>query len=484
MKKVLVLLLAAMFAVCSVGCSKSDPAVSYAHKIGAPDYSQATGEFAIDSWIPPKATDVGFQMYADCGYNMLHCGVTSVNIGGEGGVAQEQQLLENNFSLAEKYGLKVIISMNANNMNQRTATPLRYLDTRIGTVLEKWKDNDTFYGYMPYDEPYFDRELDEQRDEDGNLVCMRKGYDHIADYIRDEYLYFSEKYPGKAFEVVTLGRTINPIAANYGKSFGGDFNKAYDYYVDKVLKFLPYDERIVSFDAYPFNTDSRDGHITLHRGYVSSLEGLGERAERLNTSQKWTYIQNHHSVFNTAQVLWQYYTALAYGYSHFVTYCYREEWGNEVFSESKKGEKTENWYYFQKAHNEIKSFENAYMQFIDGFQGAMAFEGSARADEDPSWKHCESLLDSYDGIASVDATQDTLIGILRDGNGYDGYMITNQAMPTGNTRDDVEIRFNGATHATVYVDGKAGETVALDGGKLALQLKAGGGAFVIPYAEV
>ena len=31
---------------------------------------------------------------------------------------------------------------------------------------------------------------------------------------------------------------------------------------------------------------------------------------------------------------------------------------------------------------------------------------------------------------------------------------------------------------------KAGETVALDGGKLALQLKAGGGAFVIPYAEV
>lgn len=68
-------------------------------------------------------------------------------------------------------------------------------------MLEKWKDNDTFYGYMPYDEPFFDRELDA-----GNPDMMQKGYDRIIDYIRDEYLYFSSKYPGKAFEIVTLGK--------------------------------------------------------------------------------------------------------------------------------------------------------------------------------------------------------------------------------------------------------------------------------------
>ena len=475
MKRIACFLIATLFAFGGVGCASGNSA--YTHKAGAPDYSQADGVLLLDSWIPPQASDEGFATYADCGYNMLHCGVTSLQIGGEGGIANEQRKLEDNFAYAQKHGLKVIISMNALNMNQRVATPLRYLDTRIGTVLEKWKDNDTFYGYMPYDEPFFDRELDA-----GNPDMMQKGYDRIIDYIRDEYLYFSSKYPGKAFEIVTLGKTINPITANYGKSFGGDFDAFYNFYEDNFLKLLPYDERIVSFDAYPFNTDERDGSLTLYRGFVSSLEALGYRAENLHAAEKGTYIQNHHTVYNTAQILWQYYTAMAYGYTHFTTYCYREEWGNKVFSLSERGEKTANWYYFQKAHNEIKSFENVYMQFADGWQGAMTFDGTERVDEDPSYKYCTRQLKSYDGLKSVTSTQDTLVGIMKDKNGYDGYLITNQAVPRANTGSTVEATFNGATHAVVYADGKS-EVRELQNGKLTLDLKAGGGAFAVPYME-
>lgn len=476
MKKAVCLLFAAMFAVCGMGCGAKGTVNAYAHKTGAPDYTEASGELVLDSWIPPLPSDAAFKQYAECGYNMLHLGITSVEIGAQG-VEKECRMMNDNFELAEKYGMKVILSMNALNSNQTIATPLKYLDTRIGTVLEEWKDTDTFYGYMPYDEPRFDQALEE-----GDLNKMQKGYDACVDYIRDEYLYFSEKYPGKTYEIVLLPPVVYDFAPNMGKSFDGDFNKYFTTFYDKVMKLMPYDERIISFDSYPFNQD-RDGNIVNKGGFVRSLEELSYRAKSVNAAEKWTYIQNHNNVHNTAQVLYQYYTAMAYGYTHFVTYCYRDGWGEEIYSESAIGEKTENWYYFQKAHNEIKSFENVYLQFADDFAGALAVDGKERGAHDRSYGLNEKLLSSYDGIASITSSEDTLVGIMRDKKGYDGYMITNQALATGNTGNDVSIAFNGATHALVFANGKAGETVKLRDGKLDIRLKAGGGAFVIPYNE-
>lgn len=473
MKKIVCWIAALLTAFCAVGCTET---VDYKHKAGAPDYSQAEGELIFDSWIAPFANETEFKDYADCGYNMMHLGITSVSIGGSLTVEKERQIMESNFSLAQKNGIRVIFSVNANNSNQLIATPLKYLETRIGTVLDKWKDTETFYGYMPYDEPRFDQALEE-----GDLDKMQKGYDACVDYIRDEYLYFSEHYPGKAFEIVLLRSANVGENMNYGKSFNGDFEKYIGSFTDNVLKYMPYNERIISFDAYPFSKD-RDGNIFVRGCLVSSLETYGYKSEELG-AEKWTYIQNHTNVHNTASVLYQYYSAMAYGYTHFVTYCYREDWDNEVFSVSKSGEKTENWYYFRDAHNELKSLENVYMQFVDGWQGAVAFDGTARENRDRNWKDCKKLLESYDGIKNVTSTEDTLIGIFRDKKGYDGYMITNQCNATGNLRNTVEATFNGATHALVYVDGKAGEAVTLDGGRLTLDLKAGGGAFVIPYTE-
>lgn len=93
-------------------------------------------------------------------------------------------------------------------------------------------------------------------------------------------------------------------------------------------------------------------------------------------------------------------------------------------------------------------------------------------------------LNGYDGIKSVKATQDTVIGIMQDKNGYDGYMITNQVIATGNTRDKVDVTFDGATKALVFLSGAdEPETVSLDKGSLGLDIPSGGAAFVIPYKE-
>ena len=93
-------------------------------------------------------------------------------------------------------------------------------------------------------------------------------------------------------------------------------------------------------------------------------------------------------------------------------------------------------------------------------------------------------LESYDGIKSIKATQDTLVGIMRDKNGYDGYMISNQVIATGNTHDKVDVTFSGANKALIYFGGAdEPETVSLNKGELNLDLPSGGAAFVIPYKE-
>ncbi len=468
MKKIVSLMFALIMAMTAVGCGGGGNVPKA--KVGAPDYSSANGEIVLDCWIPPRASDAAFKEYADCGYNMMHVGNTSFSFGD----ASAKEDMERHFSLAEKYGIKIMLMLNALNMNQTLATSFEYVDKCLGSVFDKWKDSDTFYGYMPYDEPVFGKAL-----EAGDPNKSQYAYDNNVDYILNEYVYFSQKYPGKAFETVLLGGggTNNM----YGPIFGNDYKGYVNYYCEKVLKYMPYDERIVSFDSYPFSVD-RDGNLVAREGFVYALEQGGKSAEAYG-ADKWTYMQNHCYVNNPASVLYQYYTAMCYGFTHFITFTYREEWGFNQYSVDASGRKTENWYYYKNAHDEIKSFENVYLQFTDNWIGAMAIEGSERVVRNSTFIKCEEMLDSYERIKSLAATEDTVVGIMKDKNGYEGFMVASQAMTDENTRDKVEITFNGATHALVYTNGEEGKTVALDGGKISLDLKAGGGAFVIPYSE-
>ncbi len=477
-----------LLAICCLGSVAACGETSGYAKAGAPDYSEASGEIVLDSWLAPRASEQAMAEYAECGYNMMHLGNDSIMPETGGGIngnslsaSAKQKMnddLDRYLTLGEKYGVKAILSMNARNMNQTDYMDFSYMDKIISPTLEKWKDKDTFYGYMPLDEPRF---LDLPITVKQTATGGERAYSKIIDWANDDYTYFASKYPNKKYEIVLLGITNNQQAI--GQSFEDGW-EMFDFYCENFAKNLPRSERIISYDAYPFSADSRTGEIYNRGGFMASLEYGAIKARELG-GENWTYTQAHNYITNPQQITYQYYTAMAYGVTHFVTYCYMGEvWKNLQYLMSDAGEKTDLWYYYQSANNDIKKMEKIYLQFAKNWKGALAIEGSQRLEGSSAMSKIKYALNGYDGIKSVKATQDTVIGIMQDKNGYDGYMITNQVIATGNTRDKVDVTFDGATKALVFRSGAdEPETVSLDKGALGLDIPSGGAAFVIPYKE-
>jgi len=73
----------------------------------------------------------------------------------------------------------------------------------------------------------------------------------------------------------------------------------------------------------------------------------------------------------------------------------------------------------------------------------------------------------------------TLIGCMKDADGFDGYMIANAAGPRTSTAANVTLTFNNATKAIAYIDGEK-TTVNLTNGAYTFNVGVGEGIFVIP----
>ncbi len=139
-------------------------------------------------------------------------------------------------------------------------------------TLQKWKDSDTFYGYMAYDEPTFALAL-----EAANPDRLQRAYADVADYLLDEYIYFSENYPGKAFETVLLHSPEIGGTMAYQKAGLNTFDEYLDYYYEKVMQYMPYEERIYSMDSYAFGSTGKETYI--RDCFFSRLEGMAYKAE-------------------------------------------------------------------------------------------------------------------------------------------------------------------------------------------------------------
>lgn len=212
-----------LLAICCLGSVAACGETSGYAKAGAPDYSEASGEIVLDSWLAPRASEQAMAEYAECGYNMMHLGNDSIMPETGGGIngnslsaSAKQKMnddLDRYLTLGEKYGVKAILSMNARNMNQTDYMDFSYMDKIISPTLEKWKDKDTFYGYMPLDEPRF---LDLPITVKQTATGGERAYSKIIDWANDDYTYFASKYPNKKYEIVLLGIT-NQSAGNRTK---------------------------------------------------------------------------------------------------------------------------------------------------------------------------------------------------------------------------------------------------------------------------
>ncbi|MCQ2399749.1 MAG: hypothetical protein MJ072_04515, partial [Clostridia bacterium] len=75
--------------------------------------------------------------------------------------------------------------------------------------------------------------------------------------------------------------------------------------------------------------------------------------------------------------------------------------------------------------------------------------------------------------------KDTVVGVFKDGEGRDGFMVCNYDLPSSKDKNVVEITFNGCTQVVCYINGQKTD-VPSNNGKIKLELKASDAAFIIP----
>lgn len=192
---------------------------------------------------------------------------------------------------------------------------------------------------------------------------------------------------------------------------------------------------------------------------------------------------------NEAEFRWQMACDLAYGYSGFTYYCYWE--GRDINYEeciiSKKGKKTDLYYYAQAVNLEMLAWDHVYLNF--DWQGTALVKGSQ------SFANVlfmsvseEDKVTAAGGVKSVVSTRDALFGMFTDGNNNKGFMVTNATNPFDNLDNTVTVEFE-SKYKGVMIYGKdvcqsgEPEILPLKKGKVTIELEPGEGKFLIPLVN-
>lgn len=245
-----------------------------------------------------------------------------------------------------------------------------------------------------------------------------------------------------------------------------------------------------TYDFYPFRHSYREflGQKFNEKDYMRSDWFKNLTLAAANAKGKYTTgitVQSYSEAINAkdhyrdvtkADVSFQVYSALAYGMKSINYFTYGEHWDPSVGTTScmiYDGQKTNIYYAVQSVNNEIKAFDNVLLNF--NWQGTIGIKGT-------NSNKIMNYVDAYSSkrISNATASDDAIIGCLKDSKGYDGFMLVNSTDPSANVTETISVTFNNADHAKVYINGVE-SIVELNGGTFSATLAPGQGIFVIPY---
>lgn len=420
-----------------------------------PPANSGAGEFADN---PDYMTIENYRTMAECGFNYT-----------TGMYENTKELYLKGMDLAEQVGMKYYVRdysfaegciegiIAAANSREEAESMLKEQEKFIKARFEEYSRHEGFAGVLAVDEPSTVR------------------YDAIA--VMNKW--YVENFPDSEFQVNLL-----PTYASQSQLFGSGSSEK-KYAEDYVGYFNEYvNPSVLSYDHYALSKTGTTNKMSAT--YLQNLEVFATEAKRtdkpfyvfLQTLGHWDY----RTMEYYRDIAWQVYTAMAYGAAGAQTFTY---WTNLSNGETEKitsalvdreGNKMPAWYAMQEVIEEVRSFENVYMNFE--WQGVLPvvadkYAGNSMTD------FLMSPLKSHDRIVSVSATEDAIIGAFKDAEGRDGFMISNITDPADALASEVTVEFKDADKVVVY---KKGRTLIypLKKGRTTFCLGSGEGWFVIP----
>ncbi len=464
-------------AFCEDIVTKADEYAQAIAAINLPDYDAKENELSVVTagWLIPKSLNsTNAQWIKDAGINVMH----AVAAG------DDDTLYFDSYDDAAKAALKILNDSGVKvyvNVNSRSASAFNKISS--------FKADAAVLG-MSLDEP--------TKAEITDMASVVESYNLNA----GGKTFFSNLFPSFASTVKNDFGNIFTTTKNKYKSY-------LSYYCDNVLNKLTTGEKWLSVDRYLLTYD-KNGAKCLDTGWLSDVESVATVARSYTGVKTNFFVQtmpyganngvglgnaegSHDRVPTYEDIRLQEYALMAFGYDGMSMFCYGTPvvYGDFASTQygmiDRSGNKTTIYDAVKRANNEILAFDHVLLQF--DWQGVFTNDAGktttgSSSTSNSSFKNITRLsLSSVPSLNKVYSTADTLFGYFKDEAGNDGIMAVNYNETSQNLSDTVRLGFDGTKYnkALCYIGGQK-VVKSLSDGVLELNLGAGEGVFVIPYA--
>lgn len=405
--------------------------------------------------------DVSIDCQTDEHYqNIVKCGFNGVSAIYELEMSEYQKALD----FCDKYGLTMLVR-DQKALEQFVVKELcvtgktveEFLAERgeeMQARLDAYAKHPSFAGILAADEPHTEK-----------YPAIKKLQD-----------WFSERYPGKEFEVNLL-----PDYASAEQLFN-DKNAEYPYqkYLDDFVDIVH--PEYLSYDHYALIINHETGEEYLRPSYLKNLEYFAKAAKRSEKEFKVFLLTLGHWDFRTVStyedIAWQVYTSMAYGASGAQTFTYWTSLEFEPYNNKanvttalvgQKGELLPAWYAMQETIKEVRSFEKAYFNY-QWDKCVYFLKGASNVMTD--------LLDKNtdDCLLNAETTEDVLVGCFNNKTDK-AYLISNITDPKDKLSAKTELCFDKEYAVTIWQAGGKTEMQTKDK-KLSINLRSGEGVFL------
>ena len=452
MKKIICFILAVIQLLLLTACAGDFPltdllnptepqdTIVYAYPSEIPTFDEDKVLPIIAFWSPPN-TEEWYKSMVDCGF-------TDVIIDGKYGVTPGSEKMFETLGICDKVGIGAYVAVNR---GYRFTTDLRY------GQYESFKGINT-------DEPLTKAQID----------IIIENIESLKNVFPD-----AEFWLGLAF------------------GYPGDFASAdalFDYYMTNG------GTQQEAFSLAPYPLYGHEGEYTLNSLWLSWLEDVAGYAQKYGTNA-YSYmaamsIRSQKSRRpDTDDFRFTSYVPLAFGIKGLGHFCYTTpgkppyagEFAEEDYAlinftnenDFSTYYKTELWDKVKTVNEELKGMDQAILSF--DWQGIMKSIGTDA--QTGAGRNCflnvKKWMHKHDGIKTFTSTEDAIMGVFKDDDGYDGFMLVNFADPAYDRENTVTITFRGATCAMIYIDGEP-QMVDLVDGTYTVTLEPGEGQFIIP----
>ena len=456
-KKLTAVCLSVLLALTLAACSETGPAGG---EIEYPAYADDR-EVLLSAYMNPwQCTDEQYQWVQESGLNHLYINRSS---------NENADTMRSAIEMCEKYGIKTV--------------PM----TCWGSPFEDSKSFDQ-YPIDMHEYPGFSgfNIMDEPKYEDFDALAA-------------EYQKYQVEYPDAVFYTNLLRPGGSKSNLSYAKNV--TYDKYISTFVEKVIAPIT-GKKTMSVTLYPLLIDVVTGQKSVQVTHLNDLgtfalaaQGAGAEMYHFVQSMSFGYNNgNPHHLPSEADIRFQIYSGMAFGAKGWQYFTYATPNASYEFTASDYGminrdnKRTSVYYGVQQVNSEITKFDHVFLRF--DWRATMLVDGAKAETENPGFELFRSndsypLVESTEALAAAQASQDTLIGVLNDGE-RDGYVVVNYTHPSYDLSDEISLSFPDARAVIVYIDGEEHRFTRDDEqfkrGVLTITLDPGEGIFVIPVA--